>query len=88
MATKGKCEFCGKTYTGRGMARHLQACAQRKVAILEAKWLKSRPQPIYHIVVQDAWNPDYWLHLDVNAKATLGDLDDICGRSGSSAAAT
>jgi hypothetical protein len=73
--SKGKCEFCGETFTGRGLSRHLGACAARKVALLEERWLKSRPQPIYHVVVQDAWSNDFWLHLAVSAKATLADLD-------------
>ena len=34
-----------------------------------------RNQTLYHLQVQDAWDGNYWLHLEMRGSATLEDLD-------------
>lgn len=71
-----------------GMSRHLASCAARQEAIEQAGET-SDPfyKFFYHLRVEDAWRKDFWLHLEINAFATLSDLDyylrgiwlDCCG---------
>jgi len=73
--TKGTCAFCGREMTGGGMSKHLQSCPQRQEAITAAASGKSGAQTLYHLSVKDAYVSDFWLHLEVNGRATLNDVD-------------
>ena len=73
--TKGNCAFCGREMTSGGMSRHLQSCPERQKAIQTAVSSKTAPQPCYHLLVRDAYNRDFWLHLEMNGRSTLQDLD-------------
>lgn len=74
-ATRGPCAFCGKEYTRWGMTKHLQSCTQRS-----ARWAagggRRKPVSIYHLLVQDAYGGDFWLHLEIPAQTTLTELDE------------
>lgn len=73
---RGACVFCGKDYTRAGMTKHLATCADRKEAIQKADASKRKSQPLYHLIVSDAYNKsNYWLHLEMNGLAALEDLD-------------
>jgi hypothetical protein len=73
---RGTCAFCGKDYTRGGMKKHLAACDDRKKAIQEADASKRKSQPLYHLIVYDAYNKsNYWLHLEMNGLAALEELD-------------
>jgi hypothetical protein len=61
--------------TRGGFARHLPACPERQATIEEANQTQRETQALYHLQVQDTWSSDYWLHLEMNGSATLGDLD-------------
>lgn len=50
-------------------------CSERQGAINAAGRQAVGKQQLYHLQVQDAWQPYYWLHLEMNGTATLGDLD-------------
>ena len=71
----GKCAFCGREMTKGGLTRHLPGCSQRQEAIGTTNQKPGRKQKLYHLRVQDAWQPDFWLHLEMNGSATLVDLD-------------
>lgn len=73
--SRGKCCFCGREMSKGGLTRHLSACPERKAAIEVANQQPGREQAIYHLRAQDDWGGDYWLHLEVQGSATLGDLD-------------
>lgn len=74
--SRGKCIFCGKEMTKGGLSKHLQTCAKRQEAVDAANQGKSgKVQRLYHLQVRDAWQPDFWLHLEMNGTATLNDLD-------------
>jgi hypothetical protein len=73
--TKGACTYCGREMTRGGMARHLATCEQRANAIAVAQGKKGGEGTWIHLQVQDAWRGDYWLHLEMDATATLKQLD-------------
>ncbi|ODS35044.1 MAG: hypothetical protein A7316_04550 [Candidatus Altiarchaeales archaeon WOR_SM1_86-2] len=62
--SKGKCGFCGGTFSKGAMRRHLDSCKERKVP--------KGTGHIFHIVVDAG---EYWMHLDAGGDATLKDLD-------------
>ncbi|MCP4403965.1 MAG: plasmid pRiA4b ORF-3 family protein [bacterium] len=74
--TKGACVFCKKEMTRGGMAKHLPSCSQHRKASEAADAGKTKEQGLYRLQVQDAWQGVYWLHLEMNASATLQKLDD------------
>jgi hypothetical protein len=74
-APRGTCVFCGRDYTRGGLVNHLKACPQRAAAVSAADAGRGRAQRIFHLQVQDAWGGDFWLHLEMNASATMGSLD-------------
>jgi len=69
--SKGKCSFCGTAFTGTGMARHLGPCREKHAG----KDVSGPRKLFYHIAVRGRYLPEYWMHLDVSASATLDDLD-------------
>ena len=73
--SRGKCTWCGRGMTRGGLTRHLPACPQRKEAVSEADQAVGERQELYHLRVQDAWQRDFWLHLEMEGSATLEDLD-------------
>ena len=73
--SRGRCAFCGREMSKGGLARHLSVCSERQRAISAANRKAVGEQRLYHLQVQDAWQPDYWLHLEMNGTATLGNLD-------------
>jgi len=76
--TRGKCLFCGQDMTRAGMAKHLAACPKRQEAIQAAEQKSGesfKEQPLFHLEVRDAWQGNYWLHLEVNGLAQLRHLD-------------
>ncbi len=74
---KGDCYFCGKKFTGGGFSKHLSSCAERKQAIETANSKKTpKDQTLYHLVIKNKYQKDFWLHLEMNGTAKLQDLDD------------
>lgn len=75
--SKGKCSFCHGTFSKVAMRRHLKLCKQRKA--IETPSDKRKPQrtKILHLVVEGRYLHEYWMHLEVQANATLEDLDDF-----------
>ncbi len=73
--TRGKCTFCGREMTKGGLSKHLRTCPQRTGASGKIDPEPDKEQAIYHLQVQDAWQGDFWLHLEMRGSATLEDLD-------------
>lgn len=73
--TRGACAFCGREMSKGGLTRHLKTCPQRQAAIAAVDAGAGDPQSLYHLRVQDAWGGDFWLHLEMQGRATLKDLD-------------
>lgn len=74
-ATRGNCQFSGKAYTRWGMTRHLETCAERTSAIESDAKGSGKRQKIFHLLIEDVWTSDYWLHLEIAGQATLNQLD-------------
>lgn len=72
--SKGECRFCYKTFSGRGIGRHLLACAAKKEKDEVLTGKKSEGY-IYHLRIS-AWGI-YWIHIEMEGTATLLDLDDF-----------
>ena len=60
---RGSCTTCGKSYTGRGLSRHIGTCRG--------------PGRALHLRFTHAHSPLWWLHLAVAPTATLRDIDDV-----------
>ena len=74
--SKGKCSFCEKEMTKGGLSRHLKSCPARQEAVAAASNNKrAKEEILYHLVVQDAYNSSFWLHLEMQGTATLAHLD-------------
>lgn len=74
--SRGRCAFCNKELAKSAMTRHLQNCPQR------AEALKANPGQgrVLHLVVEGRYQPEYWIHLELPAVSTLGELDDFLRR--------
>jgi hypothetical protein len=57
------------------LSRHLSSCSARQEAISQANQASGKVQSVYHLQIQDSWQRDFWLHLEMNGSATLHDLD-------------
>ncbi|MHB0868836.1 MAG: hypothetical protein ACYC5J_05210 [Chloroflexota bacterium] len=76
--SRGKCSYCGAGYTRAGMTRHLESCKVRRAALEAlAGPRKGRRTKMLHLVVAGRYLPEYWMHLEAPAGATLVDLDDF-----------
>lgn len=73
--SKGKCAYCGQETTKGPMAKHLDTCPQRQQAIAQAEQGTGATETLYHLRVQDAYRPAFWLDLEMRGSATLNDLD-------------
>ena len=78
----GKCELCGRSYRKSGMTTHLRSCLARHAraggganADRAVGVDTGAPGRSIHLIVEDTYRPEYWLHLAVPARATLNHLD-------------
>ena len=80
----GTCRYCGKSFTGSGMSRHIAACPSRKSSVEG-----NASQRLLHLVVSDSEEPDYWLHILTAPETPLSEIDvflraiwvECCGHS-------
>jgi len=73
--TKGICSYCEKAVAKNGATRHFATCTAWQEAVTEAEQSKRKSESLYHLRVQAAGQPEYWLQLEMRGKATLEDLD-------------
>jgi hypothetical protein len=58
------------------MTQHLKYCKQRAAAIAASAAEEKAPkQKLFHIVAEGRYDPQYWLHLEIPAEASLFILD-------------
>jgi hypothetical protein len=69
MKSEGVCRLCNKTFSGRGMTRHLQSCIGRK----EPK-SKGGDEKIF--LIKASAGP-FWVYFEVNGSSTLGNVDSF-----------
>lgn len=75
--SRGTCAFCKNTYAKSGMSRHLKACKARQAAVAAEDADGMPTTRLFHLAVEGDWNPEYWLHLEIPAHATLSNLDQF-----------
>jgi hypothetical protein len=73
--SKGKCTYCGQEVAKNGVTKHLAACAKWKDAVTQTDHKKSSSETLYHLRVQAAGLPQFWLDLEMRGSATLKNLD-------------
>jgi hypothetical protein len=74
---RGTCYICGTSVLKREIKKHLDLCKTREHKSIETSeqgWI-SKEGEFYHIVVEGRGTPEYWLHIEADADATLEDLD-------------
>ena len=64
---KGKCYLCRKEFTKSGMVKHLLSCNN----------LGNGKTKYFLLRVEDIYDKNYWLYLQVKATTTLDALDDF-----------
>ena len=69
--TMGKCRLCNAAFSEKAMTKHLRSCKQRAVSETGLR------RKIFHLVVKGRRLPEYWMHLEAPADATLEDLDQF-----------
>ena len=78
--SRGTCSLCGQEFAKNVMTRHLEKCRAETAAREEGRKGSGRPTTFYHLLIEGRDLPEYWLHLDARADATLADLDDLLRR--------
>lgn len=73
--SRGICLFCEQAFAKRSMTKHITGCKKRMEAIETINASKTKEQTLYHLVIQDAYLKDFWLHLEMNGTAKLEELD-------------
>ncbi|MFH0959587.1 MAG: hypothetical protein V1897_12870 [Pseudomonadota bacterium] len=73
--SKGRCVHCGMEIAKSGVNRHLAACASWKEFLTKAEHKKGGSETLYHLRIQAAGLPQFWLDLEMRGRGTLKDLD-------------
>jgi len=71
--SNGKCNLCGAVFAKAAMTSHLKSC-KKKAGGSEAPQ-KTAKRKAFHLVAEGRYLPEYWMHLEVPAEATLDTLD-------------
>jgi hypothetical protein len=80
-ATKGTCQFCQGVFSKAAMTRHLETCPQRTDAATTGSQRATKTTRLVHLLVEGRDQPQYWMHLELPAEATLQSLDDFLRRT-------
>ncbi len=73
--SRGQCAFCGYETTKGSMSKHVATCPQRQAQTVSAEQTNRKPEPLYHLRMQDAYDSNFWLDIEVRGSATLKDID-------------
>ena len=73
--SKGKCAYCGQEMIKSKMVKHLTTCPERQELMTQAERKKVGSETLYHLRIQDAWQSQFWLDLEMRGSGTLKDLD-------------
>src|SRR5215469_14433593 len=76
--SKGICTFCQTELAKNRMTQHLKFCKQRLATLAEQEEQSQKPKTrLFHILAEGQYNPQYWLHFEVPASASLWSLDSF-----------
>ncbi len=71
--SKGTCAFCKAELAKPQMPQHLKSCkARRATTAAPSQEQKTR---LFHIVAEDQYLPEYWLHFEIPTSASLWAVD-------------
>lgn len=74
--SNGKCSLCGGVFDKAAMSSHLKSCVRKHETAEAAPAQKgAKRKPVFRLSVEGRYLPEYWMHLEVPADATLGTLD-------------
>ena len=75
----GKCYYCNRTFSKKGITKHLQSCSKRKIVPETSSGNRNiQKVKFFHIIAEGKdYLSDYWLHLEAPAYATLEELDNL-----------
>jgi hypothetical protein len=79
LSTSGQCAFCKETFPKAAMTRHLKSCGVSQPA--NGRPVPARSKRYFHLIVEGRHDPAYWMHLAVDAEATLAGLDRFLRRT-------
>lgn len=65
---EGQCKFCGKDFTKKQIADHLDVCPERK---------NDKSIENLRLMIVDSYVKNYWLLVEVNKQAKLKNLDNL-----------
>ena len=71
----GTCAYWGEIITKRGVVKHLDKCPKRQEALAAAKACSRPVETLWHLRVQDAYDKDFWLDLEMVGSTSLDKLD-------------
>src|SRR5712692_4672353 len=80
-STKGTCQFCKGEFSKAAMSRHLEACTQRTTTAGPSSRKPTKASRLVHLRVEGRDIPQYWMHLELPAEATLQTLDTFLRRT-------
>jgi len=72
---KGTCAYCDAVISRSGATRHLSACRERRAAVEKANAEARRRETLLHLRVQDKYDKAFWLDLEMQGDAEIGELD-------------
>ena len=72
----GTCSICGGVFSKMVMTKHLASCRGEKTpAGTVSGGEKYRTQKTFHMVIEGRGLPEYWIHVEASAGASLAALD-------------
>ena len=73
--SKGQCNLCSETFSKSVMTRHLKSCKQKNSSETVSEGQGSRKAEVFHLLVEGRYSPEYWMHIELPANASLEVLD-------------
>jgi hypothetical protein len=74
--SRGHCALCQGAFSKAGMTRHLATCSGAASSKPSGGRRGASRHPL-HLIVAGRDRPEYWMHLEVPATATLEELDSF-----------
>jgi hypothetical protein len=78
--SRGLCYLCGQEFSKNTIGRHVDKCWEELASKEKHAQYSLQPTKFFRLAIEGRDLPDYWLHLDIRADATLEDLDDFLRR--------
>jgi hypothetical protein len=72
--SQGICHFCHGEFAKNKMTQHLKSCKARSAKETSQEGQETR---LLHVQIEGKYRPEYWMHVEIPAEATLADLDDF-----------